>query len=713
MTPTSAHPPFDHSDLFNSVRWSSSRVPVLSGLHGADFQISAGHIQLDGPHGSCIMQATENHLARYQNAPYLLLRQQVDNLRHRVLELETENHVYKKNYEDIIAKLPQLIGMDPDESIKTQLTPTSSKGRVLLGHGWEFPKPLRPDGARLKWWESGKWKEERNQGGGKQGQHDDSINMAQHYLEDKNGVMVSGYVAMDVRRRMRACIHSLLWSGQATPTENNLGHEARAYIHVTMSRGFEFLCYCDNGTWKTDTLLKQMYSYVTKGFDIESPVPKKRKRDGGKDNANKRAKLDPPASSLPPPSFDLAPLQPPSVNPAPPSFMSPTLRPASFELLSPSTEPVQLPTPSSFPAALPLPSFQPAPLLPSSSLPPLFPPSLSSSGVLPPSLSSSGVLPPSSLSGTPPLSSSSGTLPPSSSSGMPPTSSSSGTPLPSSSSGTPPPSSLSCSPPLLSSSSTPPPSSSSGTPPPSSLAGMPSPSSSSPAPPSSSSAAAPPSSSSTVALSSSSPSAAPLSPSPDGLHPQSSFAQGQSALSPPTPLPPPSTEPMPPSRGPPKPRAIVPVKTPFASVQTPTGRPGHDIGTPELNPASPQPIGPLSSATTTATNGSASRPSESQASRDPELAPQAGSKPTRRRMPKDKEPARLAYQEGIASEQLIEGHHRRNLYLKRLLDMDPDLAITYGQFKDAFRNLSEDIRKELNEATREARRAKRAKPVVA
>lgn len=91
---------------------------------------------------------------------------------------------------------------------------------------------------------------------GKQGPHDDRVNVGQKFVEDESGQTVSGIVARDIREVLRSLLHSLVWSHQAAPTQDLLTYEARVYIHVLLSRRFPFLLLCEGGTWKINSTLR-------------------------------------------------------------------------------------------------------------------------------------------------------------------------------------------------------------------------------------------------------------------------------------------------------------------------------------------------------------------------------------------------------------------------------------------------------------------------
>ncbi|KAI0370814.1 hypothetical protein BV20DRAFT_979399 [Pilatotrama ljubarskyi] len=149
--------------------------------------------------------------------------------------------------------------MSPSKTSGNTLT-SPLHGRVVLGLGWVYPPPqAKPDGVTFRYWYASEFKERPKKGGGKQGPHDDSINVAQTFIEDERGQPVSGTVAKDIREMLCSLLHSLVWSGQAPESQDLLPHEARVYLHVSLARRFPFLLLCDGGAWKINALIKQMY----------------------------------------------------------------------------------------------------------------------------------------------------------------------------------------------------------------------------------------------------------------------------------------------------------------------------------------------------------------------------------------------------------------------------------------------------------------------
>ncbi|KAM5545208.1 hypothetical protein V8D89_001319 [Ganoderma adspersum] len=649
--------------------------------------------------GSCIMQASEDHLTRYQNAPFLLLKQQVDTLQRRLFELETENRIYKQNYNNIISKLPQLLGMDPDESIKAQPAHTFLQGRIVLGLGWDFLKPITLHGVQLMWWDSSRSKEMRMMNsGGKPGQHSEEVNVGQQYLEDKNGMVISGRVMKDVRNRMRACIHSLIWSGQAAPTETHLGHEACAYLHVMMARGFEFMCYCDNGTWKTDALLRQMYTSVFKSSSTEET-----EANTGyghySSSSSRMLTLSPSflgAPSPPPsPAISAVPAGPPTIStsvtisaaPAPTHTASAALAlsaaldtaPTISAALARAAAQAVGAAPAAAHTACATHTVSTVPAIstaPTDFTVPASAPAISTTLTV----SAAGI-----VSATPAATHTAGVA-----------CTVSAAPVAST---TPIASTIRVASTVHVASTVP---------------------AVSAAPTNFTAPASAPAISTALTIS-----AAPgIGAMPTATHtagaactvsaaPVASTTHTDSIASTAAPaiataitvsaapagaaIPTAACTSIPeqPSGGPPKPRTIVPVRTPFSTLRRCSTRNGaatevqDGVGQFDSEPAASM---------TTSPDGSPSLSPDAQASGgDPEPTPKAsGGQTARRRIPKEYELARLAYQEGIASEKCF----RRNLYLKRLLDEDPDLSMTYGEFQEAFKNISDDLRKELNDAKR-------------
>ncbi|RPD73288.1 hypothetical protein L226DRAFT_584491 [Lentinus tigrinus ALCF2SS1-7] len=212
----------------------------------------------------------------FHNVPYMLVRGQVDKLAREVDTLRTELKAHRSAYETLVSHIPQLVGMqhgpaglDPASGNTIQAQPTPVTHSFVLGYGWDYPSP-RPKPSELngefKWWSQKQWDKTGPKGGGKQGQHDTDLNVAQLFIEGEDGEVVDGYTAKDCRDVARALIRSLILTGQAPATEGRLSHEARVYIHVMLSRKFPFLLLCDNAMWKINLLIKQVYPGAIKNF---------------------------------------------------------------------------------------------------------------------------------------------------------------------------------------------------------------------------------------------------------------------------------------------------------------------------------------------------------------------------------------------------------------------------------------------------------------
>lgn len=171
-------------------------------------------------------------------------------------------------------KVPQLLGMgsppdsarpgQPPKSVISSEPPSPSCtciSRVVLGFNWDYPvAPTQPPtGISLKFWTKDKY-DGRPVKDTKGGQHGRRDNVGQDWIEDESGSMISGIVAKNLRDMLSSLLHSLVWSGQAGEKSAKLPHEARVYIHVVLARHFPFLLLCDDGKWKINELIVQMYS---------------------------------------------------------------------------------------------------------------------------------------------------------------------------------------------------------------------------------------------------------------------------------------------------------------------------------------------------------------------------------------------------------------------------------------------------------------------
>ncbi|KAI0366773.1 hypothetical protein BV20DRAFT_1055428 [Pilatotrama ljubarskyi] len=215
-----------------------------------------------GQHIVCVSRASEERLLSTGNVAYTLAKDKIKVLTHELHTLRIEANMQRKLYEELVSKVPQLLGMVSNvdhDSLEAMAVSSVVHGRVVLGLGWVYPQPrTQPEGVTFRYWYASDYKERPNKGG-KQGQHDNSVNVAQRFVEDEQGQPVSGTVAKDIREMLRSLLHSLVWSGQAAASQDHLPHEARVYIHVSLSRRFPFLLLCDGGGWKINALIKQMY----------------------------------------------------------------------------------------------------------------------------------------------------------------------------------------------------------------------------------------------------------------------------------------------------------------------------------------------------------------------------------------------------------------------------------------------------------------------
>ena len=242
--------------------------------------------------------------------------------------------ISRTTYELLVSHVPQLLGMIhgsgglPAGSSNPQPQPTPKTQAFVLGYGWDYPALReKPTHGRFEWWSQKRW--EKHGPKGKQGQHETELNVGQLFIEGEDGDAVDGYTAKDCRDVTRALIRSLIWSGQAPSTEGRLSHEARVYVHVMLARRFPFLLLCDNGMWKINLLIKQVFPGTVKiradhrgkgnshdddeHDDVESAAPSKTSHTSQKTRARRPASpvVDAPAQDrVEPPSL---PMHPPSL----------------------------------------------------------------------------------------------------------------------------------------------------------------------------------------------------------------------------------------------------------------------------------------------------------------------------------------------------------------------------------------------------------------
>ncbi|RDX46346.1 hypothetical protein OH76DRAFT_1485590 [Lentinus brumalis] len=216
-------------------------------------------------HLSCIVQADHDQLTRSRNVAYALARQQIEGLACDLARVQGEAEAYRRAFDELISKVPQLLGMPQTPAAQASFEPPSPSctcvRQVVLGFNWDYPQaPAHPPtGILLKFWAKEKY-DERPIKESRGGQHGRKNNVGQDWIEDEAGKMISGIVAKNLRDMLSALLHSIVWSGQAGEKSAKLPHEARVYIHVILARQFPFLLLCDDGKWKINELIVQMYS---------------------------------------------------------------------------------------------------------------------------------------------------------------------------------------------------------------------------------------------------------------------------------------------------------------------------------------------------------------------------------------------------------------------------------------------------------------------
>ena len=122
--------------------------------------------------------------------------------------------------------------------------------------------PLAPntdsDCGKLPYFSREGWNSREKGKAGKGGPQSENVGL--QFAEDMNGQAVPYVVAKEMRAMLNSLFHSLLANGQAAEVSNSLTHEARVYIHVTMSNHFPLLLFCEGGRWKIDLMITQAYS---------------------------------------------------------------------------------------------------------------------------------------------------------------------------------------------------------------------------------------------------------------------------------------------------------------------------------------------------------------------------------------------------------------------------------------------------------------------
>ena len=173
-------------------------------------------------------------------------------------------------YNEIIAAIPQLLSMTsnpfgnpiPVSSISTTVSPPTNlvsqrSHHILLGHDLVMSTPLsKSDCPRIQYFTRDEWNRREKGKAGKGGTQSENIGL--QFVEDANGQPVSFTIAKEMRTMLTSLFHSLLVNGQAAEVSSALTHEARAYLHVTMTNSFPLLLFCEGGRWKIDLMISQI-----------------------------------------------------------------------------------------------------------------------------------------------------------------------------------------------------------------------------------------------------------------------------------------------------------------------------------------------------------------------------------------------------------------------------------------------------------------------
>ncbi|ETW85811.1 hypothetical protein HETIRDRAFT_167976 [Heterobasidion irregulare TC 32-1] len=210
-----------------------------------------------------LIKADHDMLVRAGNCPYNQHLQQLAQAESQHMALFAQIVLYKNAYNKIITAIPQLLSttsnpfshpipsMPVSPSVNTPIAITWSMqwcpSRILLGQ--DMIMPLAPnmdsDCSKLPYFSRKGWNSQEKGKAGKGGPQSENVGL--QFAEDINRQAVPYVVAKEMQAMLNSLFHSLLANGQAAEVSNSFTHEARMYIHVTMSNHFPLLLLCEGG----------------------------------------------------------------------------------------------------------------------------------------------------------------------------------------------------------------------------------------------------------------------------------------------------------------------------------------------------------------------------------------------------------------------------------------------------------------------------------
>ncbi|KAM5534737.1 hypothetical protein V8D89_011601 [Ganoderma adspersum] len=207
-------------------------------------------------------------LLRSQNPAYIAATHRIEVLSSQIQQLEGQIAGQKQALAEVLSKVPMLIGVTdmqrtPESGPPSTQSHSPCPGKPVLGLGLQYLAAPRSRPPGIRYWTKEEQSGRPKGAGAKPGQHKNSENVGQAWIEDEKGNIIEGYVTAQIREMLTACFHSLVWSGQATSSARKLGHEARVYIHSVLGHHFPYLVICEGGQWKINELISTNYSSFT------------------------------------------------------------------------------------------------------------------------------------------------------------------------------------------------------------------------------------------------------------------------------------------------------------------------------------------------------------------------------------------------------------------------------------------------------------------
>ncbi|KAI0356817.1 hypothetical protein OH77DRAFT_171148 [Trametes cingulata] len=156
---------FQNGDMTSEL-YESRRANLSS--HIAPLPDNSDQYAVPGQHVLCVARASEERLLSTGNIAFTLAKEKIKVLTHELHALRIEASAQRQLYNELISKVPQLLGMVPNvdntatESITSSMqhpldtihrAPSAAHGRIVLGLGWGYPQRRdQPEGVMFKYW---------------------------------------------------------------------------------------------------------------------------------------------------------------------------------------------------------------------------------------------------------------------------------------------------------------------------------------------------------------------------------------------------------------------------------------------------------------------------------------------------------------------------------------------------------------------------------